>query len=91
MRCREVAIPALFSFPNNSLFYRFVNRNKQCLSALCHASAILFVWVFWVRSRPRFLHSDLLSSCDVILILHSDWLSGLEKKEASMFEMALVL
>ena len=25
----------------------------------------------------------------MILILHSDWLSGLEKKEASMFEMAL--
>ena len=44
--------------------------------------------VFWVRSRPRFLHSDLLSSCDVILILHSDWLSGLEKED-SMFEMAL--
>ena len=43
---------------------------------------------FRVRSRPRFLHSDSLSSCDVILILHSDWLSGLEK-EASMFEMAL--
>ena len=35
------------------------------------------------------MHSDSLSSCDVILILHSDWLSGLEKKEASMFEMAL--
>ena len=63
--------------------------NKQCLSALCRASAILFVWVFWVRSRPSFLHSDSLSSCDVILILHSDWLSGLEKKEASILEMAL--
>ena len=25
----------------------------------------------------------------MILILHSDWLSGLEKKEASMFEIAL--
>ena len=25
----------------------------------------------------------------MILILHSDWLSGLEKKEESMFEMAL--
>ena len=25
----------------------------------------------------------------MILILYSDWLSGLEKKEASMFEMAL--
>ena len=65
-----------------------MNKNKECLSALCRTSAILFVSVFWVRSRPRFLHSDLLSSCDVILILHSDWLSGLEK-EASMFEMAL--
>ena len=49
----------------------------------------LVVSVFWVRSRPRFLHSDSLGSCDVILILHFDWLSGLEKKEASMFEMAL--
>ena len=25
----------------------------------------------------------------MILTLHSDWLSGLEKKEASMFEMVL--
>ena len=25
----------------------------------------------------------------MILILHSDWLNGLEKEEASMFEMAL--
>ena len=25
----------------------------------------------------------------MILILHSDWLSSLEKKEASMFEMAI--
>ena len=25
----------------------------------------------------------------MILILHSDWLSGLEKKEASMFEITL--
>ena len=25
----------------------------------------------------------------MILILHSDWLNGLEKKDASMFEMAL--
>ena len=91
--------------------------------------SILFIWVFWVRSQPRFLHSDLPSGCDVILILHSHWMgcmwycyvwknafsldeypfspvggrifvclciligrvvcSGLEKKEASMFEMAL--
>ena len=25
----------------------------------------------------------------MILVLYSDWLSGLEKKDASMFEMAL--
>ena len=51
------------------------------VSHFCHLVCLGFL-------GPRFLHSDLLSSCDVILILHSDWLSGLEK-EASMFEMAL--
>ena len=51
----------------------------------CHLVCLGFLG----QVRPRFLHSDSLSSCDVILILHSDWLSGLEKKEASMFEMAL--
>ena len=40
-------------------------------------------------SWPRFLHSDLLSSCDVILILHSDWMSALLLQQVAAFLLSL--
>ena len=76
-----VCLEALHSDCFYCMWYLFVSRNPAFWLLLLHVvllSCILIGWVPFFSSRWQ----------DFLLFLHSNWLSGLEKKEASIVEMA---